>query len=349
MHLRGGDNPHPAVAGWIQPDIRGVRAPKNPGVPLHRTHRALVPALLLLASSTAWAVPDRGMDPATPMKDAETAIPKHRLYYTNATFARLNPLGLIDAFSLGWRYRLMDSDSVLFNDTYTMLGLSARASPAFARVGARAEVNPIAVWKAFGAVEGVYYFGTFDQVTGFADADAVYDDDTLEALGRGRSTLGWVATAGTVLQAKAGPVAVRSTFQGQRYALDLPEGERFFYDQFWDRLAPNEQWMLLNDLDLMGVFDHARIGARWTWSDALIDEGDSVAGLAQHRVGPLFAWQFKDEPAGTRFNKPTVFALAQWWMQHPYRDGTVSSQAMPLIALGFAFQGDLLGAPPTGG
>ena len=306
-------------------------------------------ALLLTASTAAWAGPERGMDPTPPMADGGGAIPKHRIFYTNANFTRLNPLGLIEDFSVGWRYRLMDSESVLFEDTYTLLGVTARASPAFARGGVRAEIAPIAVWKAWGTYERVAYFGSFDQITGFTDADAVYDDDTLSALGRGKATGGWVATAGTVLQAKVGPVALRSTFQGTRYDLDLPEGERFFYDQFWDRLAPNERWMLLNDLDLMGVFEHARVGARWTWSDALIDEGDTVAGLAHHRVGPLFAWQFKDAPTGTRFNRPTLFALAQWWMQHPYRDGTLSSQAMPLMAFGFAFQGDLLGAPPTGG
>lgn len=304
--------------------------------------------LLAATSTTAWAVPERGMDPAPPMSADEGAIPRHRLWYSNATFARLNPLGLIEAVDLGWRYRLIESDSVLFEDTYTLVGVTARASPAFARGGVRAEIAPIAVWKAWGTFERVGYFGSFDQITGFADADSVYDDDTLEALGRGQPTGGWVATAGTVLQAKVGPIALRSTFQGTRYDLDLPDGERFFYDQFWDRLAPDERWMLLNDLDLMAVFDHARVGARWTWSDALIDEGDAVAGLDHHRVGPLFAWQLKDEPAGTRFNRPTVFVLAQWWMQHPYRDGTLSSQAMPLVAFGFAFQGDLLGAPATG-
>jgi len=304
----------------------------------------------MLLSAVVGATPRSAAaasEPESPASDAP-ATPAHRLWYANASFARVNPLGLIEVLDLGWRYRLMDRDGVLFGDTYTLLGLTGRASPAFARGGVRAEVSPIAVWKAWASLERVGYFGTFDQVTGFPSADAVYDDDTLGDLGRGQPTGGWVASAGTVLQAKAGPVALRSTFQGTRYDLDLPEGERFFYDQFWDRLAPDEQWMLLNDLDLMGVFEHARVGARWTWSDALIAEDDAVAALAHHRVGPLLAWQLRDDPVGTRFNRPTVFALAQWWLQHPYRDGSVSSQAMPLVALGFAFQGDLMGAPPSG-
>ena len=307
-------------------------------------------ALPMLLSAVVGATPcpaAAASESESPASDAP-ATPTHRLWYANASFARVNPLGLIEVLDLGWRYRLMDRDGVLFGDTYTLLGLTGRASPAFARGGVRAEVSPIAVWKAWGSLERVGYFGTFDQVTGFPSADAVYDDDTLGELARGLATGGWVASAGTVLQAKAGPVALRSTFQGTRYDLDLPDGDRFFYDRFWDRLAPDEQWMLLNDLDLMGVFEHARVGARWTWSDALIAEDDAVAALAHHRVGPLLAWQLRHDPVGTQFNRPTVFALAQWWLQHPYRDGSVSSQAMPLVALGFAFQGDLLGAPPSG-
>ncbi len=311
--------------------------------------RRMIPVLAaLLAAAPAWAVPDRGMDPKAPLTPSSTDIPKHRLWYSNATFARLNPLGLIDSFTVGWRYRLMDSDSVLFEDTYLLLGASSRGSPAFGRVGAHAEVSPIAIFKAWATVEGVYYFGSFDQITGFPTADAAYDDDTLEQLGQGAATAGWVATTGAVLQAKVGTVAVRSTFQATRYDLDMDAGEAFFYDQFWDRLAPDEQWMGLNDLDVMHMGDRLRLGARWTWSDAFIPESDAVGALAHHRAGPLFAWQFKDEGPGSRFDKPTAFVLTQWWLQHPYRTGQVSSAAMPLVALGFAFQGDLLGPPPSG-
>lgn len=283
--------------------------------------------------------------------DAAAAIdpsPQHRLWYSNASFARVNPLGLIELFDLGWRYRLSDSDHILLRDSYAFVGVTSRVSPAFGRTGLKAEVSPLAIWKAWVALEAVGYFGTFDQATGFPTADAVYDDDTLSILGRGQPTRGSVFTAGTVLQAKAGPIAVRSTLQATRYDIQLDAGDMFFYDQFWDRLAPNGSFMLLNDLDVMAMFEHARVGARWTWTDALIPESNSVAALSHHRVGPLLAWQFSEHPAGTRFNKPTLFALAQWWLQHPYRDGTVSPQSLPLIAVGFAFQGDLLGSSPAG-
>lgn len=302
---------------------------------------------LALAPRVAEAVPDRGMDPDAPMSAEDKGIPKHRLFYTNSTFLRYNPLGAINTFSMGWRYRLMESDSVLFEDTYLYLGPSATLSPAFGRVGARAEIAPIALFRAWTTVEGVYYFGTFDQITGFPGPDSVYDDDTLDQLAQGVPTTGWILTTGAVLQAKVKTIAIRSTFQAIRFDLDMEDGETYFYDQVWDRLAPDEQWMGLNDLDVMHVGDKLRLGARWTWSNAFIEESDAVAAMAHNRVGPLFAWQFKDDGPGTRFNKPTFFALAQWWVTHPYRTGEISSQAVPLFAFGLAFQGDLIGPPPS--
>lgn len=307
--------------------------------------------LTALAAGPAHAVPERGMDPSTPLSEepsGQNPIPKHRLYYSNAVFARVNPLGLIDVLTMGWRYRLLERDDLLFNDTYLMLGLSSRASPAFGRVGAYAEINPIAVWKAWAAVEGVGYFGTFDQITGFDTPDAVYDDRTLRDLDQGRAMLGWVATIGTVLQAKVGPIALRSTFQATRYDLQLEDGDLFFYDQYWDRLAPNRAFMFANDLDLLGIVGKTRVGARWTWTDAIAGDNDSPAGQAQHRVGPLFAYQFHDRGPGARFDKPTLFVLAQWWAQHPYRTGAEQPVGLPLLAAGFAFQGDLIGPKPPG-
>jgi hypothetical protein len=41
-------------------------------------------------------------------------------------------------------------------------------------------------------------------------------------------------------------------------------------------------------------------------------------------------------------DNPTVFLLAQWWLAHPYRADAVSSQALPLLGLGFQITGDFL-------
>jgi len=319
--------------------------------------RTLICAVGLVWAPMASAVPDRGLETEAPPdatqvvnypKPKRNGIPAHRLHYSFALFGRINPLGLISTLSLGYRGRLMDNpDSLLFSDTYVFAGLSARASPAFGRIGGRVEVSPIAVWKAWASYEFVGYFGTFDQILGWESPYAKYSDQTLAALGDQASMrLGGVLTLGTTLQAKAGPVAIRSTFSAVRFDLDLPAGENYFYDQFWDRLAPNKQFMFLNDFDVLGFVKNARIGARWTWSDGNMGTTAGDGALAHHRLGPLFAWQFHDRGPGARFEQPTLFVLAQWWLQHPYRTGREQPQGLPLIAIGLAFKGDLIGDKP---
>lgn len=325
--------------------------------------------VLILGAPDAWAVPDRGMGSSQPTRierpdgDRETVsrtdekeyyrhfygrnpVPAHRLTYSYAMFARVNPLGLIGVLNLGYRGRLMKSDSSLFRDSYGFLGLSARGSPAFGRVGAHAEIQPIALFKAWTTYEFVGYFGTFDQVTEFSDANVKYSDQTLASLNAARPALGSVLTLGGTLQAKVGPVAIRSIFQATRYDIAMEEGNAFFYDQYWDRLAPNRDFMFLNDFDILGFVGKARIGGRWTWSDGNMgtDEGDGA--LPHHRIGPIFAYQFHDRGPGARFDTPTLFVLAQWWLQHPYRTGFEQPQGLPLIAVGLAFNGDLLGDKP---
>ena len=219
-------------------------------------------------------------------------------------------------------------------------------TPAWGRGGLYAEAQLLAVLRVFAEVAGVGYFGTFDQVLTFP-ADARYSDQTIEAQGeRSAATTGWVTTLGTTARAKVGPIAVRSTFQGLRFDLSGGADGAYFYDQLSDRLAPDEGWLLMNDADVLYLSGKLRLGLRHSWSDTADGSGDTTdAALAYHRLGPLFAWQFADHAPGKRFNQPTLFVLAQTWLQHPYRTGEEQSQALPLIAVGFAFNGDLAVSP----
>lgn len=274
--------------------------------------------------------------------------PKSRLYYSNASFARVNPLGLVNIYRLGLRKRLSTSDHVLLQDTYAFIGPTTLVTPAYARLGLQVEAQVLSVLRVFGQVEGIGYFGTFDQVLSFDDPTARYSDRTIIDLGDAgehQPRAGWVFVAGFTARAAAGPIAIRSTGQVQRYSLGLPDGDVVFYDQYWDRLAPNNGLMWLQDSDVLGLFGKARIGVRHTFSDNFGDvAGDG--GIAHHRVGPLLAWQFRDDAPGARANQHTLFLLAQWWLQHPYRAGQEQPQALPVIALGFAFNGDLWTSSP---
>ena len=99
--------------------------------------------------------------------------------------------------------------------------------------------------------------------------------------------------------------------------------------------------MALTDTDVLFMTTHARLGLRHTFTDELGNSADVDSALSTHRLGPLFAWQFHDRGPGSRFDQPTLFVLSQWWLQHAYRTGAEQPQGLPLIAVGFAFRGDL--------
>ena len=60
-----------------------------------------------------------------------------------------------------------------------------------------------------------------------------------------------------------------------------------------------------------------------------------------HRIGPLIAFSLW-EARHRRINGPTVFVLAQWWLDHRYRAGQQVNQAIPYLVIGLSFRGDLI-------
>lgn len=303
----------------------------------------LLALALALAPAHAQERGARADDAAFADDDGETYVPapRDRLWYSNATYVRVNPLGLVDQFRLGWRRRLSTTDHLLLRDTYAFVGGTVTSTPAWTRVGGYAEVLPLAVLRLFGEVTAVGYYGTFDQVLAFAPDDR-YSDRSIEARSaEAGPAAGTTITLGGTVRAAAGPIAVRSTAQVQRIDLDLAEGA-WFYEQLSDRLVADGGWVVLNDADILYVAEKLRLGVRHSFSDTLAAPAGTDAATAYHRVGPLFAYQFRDEAPGARFNQPTLFMLAQWWAQHPYRSGAEQPAGLPLIAVGFAFNGDLL-------
>ncbi len=63
-----------------------------------------------------------------------------------------------------------------------------------------------------------------------------------------------------------------------------------------------------------------------------------------HRVGPLVAWTLFDD-GFTRFNQPTIVAMAQWYAAHPNRTGRDEQREVPYLVLAFLFQSDLWTSP----
>jgi hypothetical protein len=214
------------------------------------------------------------------------------------------------------------------------------------------------VLQLYGIYEWVQYFGGFNYLQSFPSARAEFSDTLLSQRGelpagdplRNYAASGTQLTLGANVQFKVGPVVARSQFRLVRPDYALREGDRVFYDIFYDVLAPNGGWFYTNDADLAWMPGRSGlvVGLRWTVTHALYDARHFAADETRenlngpmHRVGPVLAYSFFSED-GARFNSPTIVLMANWWLAHRYRAGQEVSSLMPLLALGFTFNGDLL-------
>ncbi len=266
-------------------------------------------------------------------------LPHNQLRYDSLTAARLNPLGLQEQINLGWRHRLSDSDNVLLDGTYLDAGLTTTLTPAYARIGPRIQLFPLAVLRLTAAWEGGGYFGSFEQMQGFSSTAVEYSDSALED-GEYGATTGSMAMFEARVQAKVSVIADRTTITLNHFDIDLPGGQTTFYEQMTDTLAPNHGWVLRDDTDLLYVSGGPfNTGVRWSWTRAMHGDSSS-ADTPTQRIGPLAAWTFFDEP-DRKFNQPTVVLIANWWIQHPYRTGQDTPAALPYLVLAFAFNGGL--------
>jgi hypothetical protein len=282
--------------------------------------------------------------------------PPHQLFYSDTTVARLNPLGLISFFQLGYRKRLFLSNSVFVRDNYFGIGVTGSVSPAFARGGLLVELQPVPFVRLWASYEAVGYFGTFDFLPSFANANtADWSDSALgDAADDGRNYpgTGTQLTVSGTLQARVGPAVLRSVLRATRPDYDLRRDDEVFYDIFYDILMANRGWMTTNDLDAFYIHqDRWTVGIRYTWSRSYLPErvmdpmGPEMGDVVTHRAGPVVAYTFFQKYKA-RYNGPTILLAVNWWLKHPYRTGEDVSQAFPYVLLGFSFQGDLL-APPS--
>lgn len=286
----------------------------------------------------AWIATSQAEEEVAP------APSRDRFWYSNQVFARVNPLGLQDMLRIGYR-REFSKPGRLFQDTYLLAGAAANLSPAFVRAGPHVEVQPLAILRLEASYQAVGWFGAFDQLTPFPGTDVDFSDQALDALPE-QTGFGHLVVLGGRVQGAVGPVMVRNIVEFNWYDVNLPTGQVAFYEQFWDRLVADRTWMVRNDTDvIVQATPKIKVGARYTYSDSFLNDGSS-GDAPHHRVGPMFAFEVFDRPQGTRFDKPTVFVLTQWWLAHPYRAGQQQPQGLPLIAAGLTFEGDLIGPKP---
>ncbi len=284
--------------------------------------------------------------------------PQHRIVYRNTFSVRVNPLGLLYEGRIMYRFRLYESSSTALRDNYLGFGAAGTFSPAFGNIGPYVEFQPLSVLGFWATYMYSRYFRTFGLFQSFPSAaSSNFSDPEITrrgALARDDAESNYVTDGsqliiGADFQVKVWQILLRIKARLIRNDYAMRDGDTVMYDQFYDVLAPNKGWFLTNDLDLLWQRPDNRlfIGARYSATTAFYSGRQFLAGEEQtnlnsiHRVGPFAGYTFKTKD-GAAFNNPTVFVLFQWFLQHRYRTGAVSTQALPLMGVGFQFTGDLL-------
>lgn len=286
--------------------------------------------------------------------------PQHRIVYRNTFSVRVNPLGLLYEGRIMYRFRLYESESTALRDNYLGVGLAAVGGPAFFDIGPYVEFQPLSMLGFWATYQYSRYLRTFSLFQSFASPNSNFSDTEISRLGalpRDDPASNYVTDGGKLIigadfQIKVWNIVLRSKARLVRPDYKMRSGDTVYYEQFYDVLAPNGGFFLTDDTDLLWQRPDQRlfIGLRYTGTTAFYTARQYLNGEEQtnlngmHRVGPFAGYTFKiDDGAGV--NNPTVFLLAQWWLVQRYRTGAVSSQAFPLIGLGFQFTGDILPVP----
>jgi hypothetical protein len=275
--------------------------------------------------------------------------PKQQLVWSELAVVRANPLGLNFDGTLDYQLRLYQSDSDLFATNYVSLAAKPIVTPAFTRLGARAQIMPLSILKLGVHYEFIQYFGSFDYLQSFEDPTAEWDPDTIEANGEAD---GNYVTSGTqlsftgLLQAKVGPIAVRTDFMLARTDYALEGNDDVFYDPYPDIMLAAEGWHWTNDADLLYMNGPLIAGVRHSLvASSLPDiEPEDDPNGPVHRLGPLVLYKFwqNNGEGPNAFDSMRALALVQWYLTHRFRAGQWSSQAIPYMGFGVVFQGRFL-------
>lgn len=306
---------------------------------------------------------EKPADPTPSPEEETTGFPRTRFVWRNLFAGRLNPLGLINRFDIGFRVQILDKPGKLYKDSQASFLLHTAVSPAFTHIGGRIELQPLTVLRLGLTYAFMGSHAAFDFVQSFDDPNAEFDDKTLDdRADLNEATVGFYLEPGALVQAAFGPVAIRNETKFYYRSVGAVPDDDYFWDPSLDVLYPNGGWALTNDADLLFVFDMGLIvGARYTLTHVFYDEDVNLDGPAgdnvtTHRVGPAVLYKFYEDDPPTVFNAPTIGLLAQWWMKHRYRTGNAPaagledrsvSQALPYLLLILSARGDFYPSEST--
>lgn len=278
-------------------------------------------------------------------------VPTRRLVINSLLGVRLNPLGMELQTRGGYQARLYRDERPLFRDNFLFVGAYPKISPASIKAGPVVEFQPLSILNLRLSAEYVGFFSTSGFLQSYASANADGSDTARKAgeeAGENYAASGARIALEPLVQMKLGPIVVRNRFALEYWRMGLRDGDRVWYEATLDTLVPGTGLTYADELDVLFMgLPPLVLGARYSWvkprysSRQLAADETLTVDNSHQRVGLLAAYVFYDE-GYTAFNKPAVFFNIAWYLQHRFRTGADVSRAMPYLALGFAFQSDLL-------
>ncbi len=275
---------------------------------------------------------------------------QHTIHYQSLTALQWNPLGIQTDLFLGYRYRLYKHKNLAFKDNFIGPYAILRVNPAFMRIGAALEVQPLTVLTLRAQYEHRAYFGSVGMMQSFASPASEHSDQEMRRRGdeeQNYTGTGHQIILQAILKGKVGPIALLNDFAYHHFEMNLRGDDRVFYVSLFDTLAPGSGGVLINSAHLFFVTKVGWLfGVRYTVAEALYSDEDMAAGnltenpnTPSHRVGPMICYQFQGR--GRDWKAPTLIFILNWWVKHRYRAGQSVPQAVPYGVLAFQFTGDL--------
>lgn len=245
-----------------------------------------------------------------------------------SALTQINPAGLQLDASLGWSWRLGDSDAPLLRDAHISLGLGQALSPAHSRTQAWLELAPLSILSVRASADYAAYFGTFGHLVGVPSYASDFSDDARRLIeDRAEAAAGPVLSLAPALRLAVGRVALASTASFEWWYVDAPR--TYFYEPFRDTLlaAEGDSSLTLQTLLLYDV-SHERDRTRQVgvFHDA-VDVGDAP-GNRRQRLGPFVVWRLSERRFGVA--EPTVVAGLLPYVEARHRSGLSA-----ILLLGF--------------
>ncbi|REG24964.1 hypothetical protein ATI61_11327 [Archangium gephyra] len=320
-------------------------------MPSSASARTLLCGLLLLGSNSLAEGPT-GDTPEVPRAAPPlSGMPARRLNLDHFVGGGVNPTVAEYKVRISDTRRLGQSEELLWRDTFLGLGGQVRLNPCYAAVGPMVNWQPIAVFNLKALVDAYGFFGTAGMLQSFRSPLDEYSDAVQRANTASQQTygtLGWHAMLQPTLQAQVGPIALQNVVTLDYFNMRLRGDDTLWYDAGPDTLLPGRGLMLTEEVNLVYFAGPLTLGATFRYLLPFYDEenfrpGEDVkaANNANMRLGALVAYTFKDGGYSS-FNHPTAFLTATWHVRHRYRAGQETSQAIPFVGLGFAFQQDFV-------